>query len=245
LRVARGFKAGGVNIGTTITENRREFDDESLYEIGLLHEYTNPFQKTFSISNNLFIQLRQDVQVKTSYQDDPRDPSSFTFYTDNATTGKSLGLESKLDWHAPKTSYHLGLHSQIMHSEYGSYIYEGRNLKGRAFAYAPTTKIRLSQSIELIKNLTFSVTHNGQSSLYLGNSHNELAPSFIHTDAFLTYKGKSMETQLFVRNLFNDRSETRGFFFGNRPPNFNQERFIQIGAPRIIGIRFSGTFNLI
>ncbi len=244
LRLARGFKAGGVNIGTTITENRRQFDDESLYELSFKHEYTAP-ETRLTTTNNLFLHYRQNVQVKTSYQDDPSDPSSFTFYTDNATTGKSVGFESQIRWRPQESSYQLSLHSHFMHSEYGDYIYEGRNLKGRAFSYAPQSKVRLSQSIEILKSLRLALSHTTSSSFYFGNSHNEKAPMYIHTDTFLTYQIKDLEVQIYARNLFNDRSENRGFFFGNRPPDFDNERFVQIGHPRLIGIRMSGAFNLI
>lgn len=239
LRVVRGFKAGGLNIGTSIDEGRRSFGSEKLYELDFTHEFKN---KSFSTKNIFFLQYRQDVQVKTSYQDDPSDPSSFTFYTDNATTGKSIGLESSIHWRPNESSYELGLQSMLMKSEYGNYVYEGRNLKGREFSYAPEYKVTLTNEWRFLKYWTLKSAHTLSDNFYFGNSHNEIAPKAFITDFELLLKTKLLNASLYIRNAFNDRSETRGFFFGNRPPNFSKERFVQVGAPRIIGFSLSRTF---
>jgi len=42
-----------------------------------------------------------------------------------------------------------------------------------------------------------------------------------------------------VRNALDKRYETRGFYFGDEPPNFDAKRYIQNGDPRQAGVTVS------
>lgn len=233
-RLSRGFKAGGVNIGSNITADRREFREESLYQLDLLWKRKEP-QWKFDI--NLFANTRRDIQVKTSFQDNPSDPSSFTFYTDNATSGTSYGMEGQFTY-TPFSFYQASLSGNLMDARYGSYVYGSRNLKGREFAYAPNYKVTLSQRVS--KNGYFLTLGNILTdSFFFGNSHDEVSPKTFMTNLSIGFEKKDLKISLWGRNIFNERSETRGFFFGNRPPNFSDERFVQVGPPRILGLTLS------
>lgn len=232
IRLAKGFKAGGINIGTNIDASRRNFDDESLYTLDFLYQYYDGF-KAFDI--NAFYAYRQEIQVKTSFQDDPGDPSSFTFYNDNATSGKAYGLEWSMHWE-PTNIYQVFFQGLLMQTAYGNYQYGTRNLKEREFAYAPNYKLSLTQQFKLAADLNFETKHTATDEFYFGNSHNESAPKAIVTDLSLSWKW----LKLWSKNVFNARSELRGFYFGNRPPNYTDERFVQVGPPRTIGV--SGQF---
>ena len=89
--LSRGYKAGGFNISRAVPDDRREFDAEFLwnYEVGLKSLWADN-----AVSTNVafFYSKREDQQVSTSFQDDPADPSSFTFFNDNAAKGRNFGL---------------------------------------------------------------------------------------------------------------------------------------------------------
>ena len=79
---------------------------------------------------------REDIQVRTSYQDDPQDPSSYTFYTDNATSGSSYGLELEMDYFlSPKVEIQTNL--SLLKTSYDTYVVGETNIKGREFPNAP------------------------------------------------------------------------------------------------------------
>lgn len=227
-RIAKGFKAGGLNIGTNIDASRRSFQDEALYSIDLVYQYFNGF---FSLDLNAFYTHRKDIQVKTSYQDNPSDPSSFTFYNDNATSGKSYGFEWTTKWEI-LSNYRVHFGGQVMQTSFGNYQYGTRTLTNREFAYAPNYKLHASQVLEWNSNLKFESHHTATDSFYFGNSHNESSPKSIVTDISISWKWFSIWSQ----NIFNERTESRGFFFGNRPPYYSDEKFVHIGPPRTFGI---------
>lgn len=236
--LARGYKAGGVNIGANITPDRREYSEENLYQISV--QFTGESKKV-RYSTELFYALRKDIQVETSYQDNPSDPSSFTFYTDNGTSGKSFGGEGKLYWEN-FVFWSSEIRATLLQSRYGNYHYGTRNLKGRAFAYAPEYSWGVSNTFYLSKKLSLLINHDYQASYYFGNSHEEKAPSRLLTSASLTYRSHNWKAILWGRNIFNDREETRGFYFGNRPPSFSSERFVHVGAPATYGFKLQKTF---
>jgi hypothetical protein len=237
LRLSKGFKAGGINIGTNITSDRRSFDRESLYSLDFVLDQS--FGE-FKNRANLFVTYRTDVQVKTSFQDNPSDPSSFTFYTDNATSGYSYGVEGQLDFRSLSHKLYQGsLKYNLMDTRYGSYTYGSRNLKGREFAYAPNYKVSIEHQFNLPLKSVLRIENVLVDRFYFGNSHDEMAPQALLTNLSMETTWNGFSFNPYVRNLFNERTETRGFFFGNRPPNFNNERFVQVNPPRIMGMRVS------
>lgn len=235
LRLSKGFKAGGINIGTNISNNRRGFSSESLYSLDFIWDQSFEGIKT---KTNMFVTYRTDVQVKTSFQDNPSDPSSFTFYTDNATSGYSYGLEGQIDFRS-LSFYQGSIIYNLMDTFYGSYTYGSRNLKGREFAYAPNYKITIDHQFNLPFKSVLRVENVLVDKFYFGNSHDEMAPQALLTNLSIEAKWNDFSFNPYVNNLFNERTETRGFFFGNRPPDFIDERFVQVGPPRIIGMRVS------
>jgi outer membrane receptor protein involved in Fe transport len=45
------------------------------------------------------------------------------------------------------------------------------------------------------------------------------------------------------RNVFDEDYYTRGFFFGNEPPDFAAKRYTQLGEPRQFGVTFRWEFK--
>ncbi|MEM9056870.1 MAG: TonB-dependent receptor, partial [Pseudomonadota bacterium] len=85
--LSRGYKAGGFNLDITIPPGRREFGAEYLWtlETGVRQRWQGG---RVAAGVTLFYSRRDNQQVDTSFQDDPGDPLSFTFFTDNAGRGR-------------------------------------------------------------------------------------------------------------------------------------------------------------
>ena len=89
LKFARGYKAGGFNIGAAVPEDRRTFDTEVLHSLEFGLRSANV---TESLAGDvaLFYMRREDQQVQTGEQLEPGNPLSFVLYTDNARKRRKL-----------------------------------------------------------------------------------------------------------------------------------------------------------
>jgi outer membrane receptor protein involved in Fe transport len=59
-------------------------------------------------------------------------------------------------------------------------------------------------------------------------------------NASLEYRQKDWKFTLWGRNLFDKDYYTRGFFFGNDPSSgYAEQRYVQYGDPRVIGLTVS------
>ncbi|MDH4167738.1 MAG: TonB-dependent receptor, partial [Gammaproteobacteria bacterium] len=90
--VARGYKAGGFNIGQFVPDDRRQFRPEYLWNAESGMRFSSAAARVQG-DIALFCMWREDQQVATSFQLDPGDPLSYVFYTDNAARGRNYGLE--------------------------------------------------------------------------------------------------------------------------------------------------------
>ena len=98
-RISRGFRGGGFNPGASVPTDRRQYDPESLVNLELGHRGSF-LGRRISSNTTFFANFRRDQQLKLGLQDDPSDPLSFTFVSDNAARGRSFGLESELTFEA-------------------------------------------------------------------------------------------------------------------------------------------------
>src|SRR5690606_28464450 len=93
-------KGGGVNSNPNLSESQRIYDAETLWnlETGLRQNWS---EGRGYLSLTLFYMWRRDLQIGTSIQPNPSDPTTFTYYTDNAAEGSNYGTEIELQ--APLT----------------------------------------------------------------------------------------------------------------------------------------------
>ena len=233
ISLSKGFKAGGFNTQSNIEQSRREFEQESIYnlEVGTKKVYAQNLVGSFT----LFYMQREDIQVRTSYQDDPQDPSSYTFYTDNATSGSSYGLELEMDYFlSPKVEIQTNL--SLLKTSYDTYVVGETNIKGREFPNAPAytlntiLRYQVNDEFYFLTNLYFSDT------FYFSNSHNQKHPKYELVDMTIGYNFKNWDISLWCKNIFNEESYARGFFFANRPPDWQNELYTQRNPPQITGL---------
>ena len=239
-RLARGYKAGGFNLGEELPASLRTFDTETLHNLEVGLRGANADQSwTYDLA--VFYMRRYDQQVPTGIQAVEGDPSTFIQFTDNAAGGQNYGLEATLGWR-PTPSLLLDLRAALLETNYLDYAYEGRDLDGREQAHAPQYQFDLG--LEYRRSGFFTrVDFAGVDDFYFDDSHDERAPSRVLTHLKAGFSGKLWRVEVWVRNLFDEYHSQRGFWFGNEPPEFAAQRYVQAGDPRHLGITVSHDFR--
>jgi len=246
LTLARGYKAGGFNIGTALPPERREFQPEYLWSVESGWKYT-------AAADSLHLQLaafamrRQDQQVATSLQVDPSDPLSYQFFTDNAARGDNRGVEATFDWTGARWRIDgtLGLlaaryrdfrYRVVGYDASGSPQIEWRDLSGRDQEYAPRSKASLGVVRQLPGGYFVRIDAAHTAGYYFSASHDQRA--FAHTlvNARLGWRRGAWSASAWVRNLFDEEYALHGFYFGNEPPAFAERLYLQPGDPRQWGV---------
>ena len=235
LSLAKGYKAGGFNLGL-VPEDRRKFEQEELWnlEAGI---------KSFWLDGRLlfnaavFYNERRDQQVRTSLQLVPNDPTSFVFFTDNAAKGKTLGLEADLKW-IPDDAWELYANVGILNAEFENFVTAVGDLSGRDQAHAPAYTLALGGVYRHPSGMFARIDVSARDEFFFDVSHDQKSEPFELVNARLGYQTARWTAQIWARNLFNERYAVRGFFFGNEPPDFPNTLFIRQGDPRQIGITF-------
>jgi iron complex outermembrane receptor protein len=239
-RFARGYKAGGFNIGEALPEDLLTYDTETLHNLEVGYRATNP-GGTLTGDLALFFMRRHDQQVPTGVQLVPGDPLTFVQYTDNAAGGENYGLESTFTWQ-PSASLLVDLRAALLESRYLDYSMEGRDLDGREQAHAPQYQFDLG--LEYRRSGYFArVDFAGLDDFYFDDSHDERAPSRVLTHLKAGVSGKHWRAEVWVRNLFDEYYSQRGFWFGNEPPDFTPTRYVQAGDPRHLGVTVTRIFR--
>lgn len=79
---------------------------------------------------------------------------------------------------------------------------------------------------------------------YFSDSHDEKAKAYTVWHARMVYVQGPFEVALYGRNLTDQDQEVRGFGgFGNDPRNgYANDRYVQLGEPRLLGIEGQYSF---
>jgi outer membrane receptor protein involved in Fe transport len=241
LTLARGYKAGGFNIGDAVPGDRRSFDAEALHSIELGFRAAST-DAGLAGDIALFYMRREDQQVQTGEQLVPGDPLTFVQYTDNAAAGENYGMEATLQWR-PALPLLVDLRAAILETRYIDYVFGDRNLDGREQAHAPQYQYDLGLEYRSARGAFARVDFAGLDDFYFDDSHDERAPSRLLTHLKAGVSGKHWRAEVWVRNLFDRYYSQRGFYFGNEPPDFIPTRYVQTGDPRHAGVTVTYTFR--
>ena len=232
--VARGYKAGGFNIGQFVPEDRRQFTPEYLWsaESGLRFASADA-----NVQGDiaLFYMWREDQQVASSFQLDPGDPLSYVFYTDNAARGRNYGLEASFAWQ-PAERLSLGATLGLLHSEYVGYQYGDRNLDGREQAHAPGYQYSLSAQWGGGEGWMARADFNGVDAFYFDTSHDQRSDPYTLLNLKAGYSRGPWSVEAWVRNVMDENYAVRGFYFGLEPPDYADKLYVQRGDGRLAGI---------
>jgi outer membrane receptor protein involved in Fe transport len=209
--LARGYRAGGFNIGTSVPDERQQFASEYLWsaEAG--------WKGTGAAGNRradvtLYYLRRGHPQVSTSLQLDPEDPLTFVYLTDNAGGGEAWGLESSV---AILAGERLEFEAMLswMKSRYHGYRFGDRDLEGRAFAHAPEWKSSLAATWRHPSGWMARADLSGEAGFYFDTSHDQRADPRFLANLRSGFDAGRWSVEVWVHNLFDERYPVRGFYF--------------------------------
>ncbi|HTP40486.1 MAG TPA: TonB-dependent receptor [Steroidobacteraceae bacterium] len=247
LTLARGYKAGGFNIGIDIPVARQQYRPEFLWnlELGLKQRSADG---RFELEADVFTMRRHDEQVSSSVQTDANDPLSYQYYTDNAARGENSGVEATLRWR-PVPRWQLGANLGLLSTRYLDFSYDVastdasgnpvvsvRDLSGRDQEYAPHFNVQVNAEYHHPSGWFGRLDAQAVDGYYFSSSHDQQAPPHRLVNARLGYERGHWSTSFWVRNVFNAYYAAHGFFFANEPPAWVEKRYVEAGDPRQLGV---------
>ena len=241
--VSQGYKSGGVNQQPYLSDISRPYEPEFIrnFEIGLKHA-TDKYRTQLSV----FYGQRKDQQVSVSSQQVEGDPNSFLYYTGNAGSGTIQGFEWE---NMLNVSSNLSMDASLgyLKTWVDKFIYfasEGMETSGgdREAAMSPviTGSLRLNYSND--SGIFGSVRSSYKSGYFYSDSHNERSEPYTLTNLALGKSFGKTTTTIWIRNAFDERFTTRGFYFGLIPPNYPDQLWKSYGDPRQIGVSMDYKF---
>jgi iron complex outermembrane recepter protein len=238
LLASRGYKAGGFNLSQGLLPSQILFGPEAdlNFEAGYKAQL---LEGRLRVNTDVFYTLRKSLQLKTSEQLDPANPNDFTLFTGNAVSGRNYGLESELAWRMT-ARLTWGASLGLLQAQYHGFVQNGVLLPDRALANAPHWQGALNLTLRDPRGAFARADVTG-----LGSYYFDLPPNATTSRAYglinakLGWEGRQWSAYLWERNLFNKTYAVRGFFFGDVPPNFPNELYVQLGDPRTWGVNFT------
>jgi|MEHZ01.5.fsa_nt_MEHZ011385232.1_33 outer membrane receptor protein involved in Fe transport len=250
IRVARGYKTGGVNVaqGAIIP---LEYKTESLlnYEFGLKSTLDSGLNSQLSF----FYQDRRDAQVKQSFVDCPAGGGgcSFEDFVDNAAEAHSFGMEAEV-YLSVNDRLNLSASLGLMKTEFDEYLSLSHinaeeiggavipyDMSGEPLAQSPEYQFSLSADYSLSDNLGLWVSVDSKDQFRFSNRHFAKSEAYTLLNARLMWNASDdIELSLWGRNLTNEDFTTRGFgSFGNDPRDgYTPDNYFQFGEPREVGL---------
>jgi outer membrane receptor protein involved in Fe transport len=238
--VARGFKGGGVNPGARVPESRKLYDPEIQwnFELGLKGDW---LRGDVTTNITVFQTLRRQSQLKLALQDDPSDPLAFTYLTESQGRGESTGLEIEGQYRI--NSWLVGeVSGAALFSQYTAVPFGIDELRQREFSYAPRLSYSVGCRARLSDQFFLKGDLSGKDAFYFDDSHNQQSNPYSLLNLTLGYRHGNWLWTVWGRNVLDEKYATRGFFFGNEPPDFPNKLYIQRGDPAQVGTTISYSF---
>jgi outer membrane receptor protein involved in Fe transport len=243
LSVGRGYKAGGFNLGPGLPANQILFQPESDVNVETGYK-ADLLGHTLRVDADVFYTHRTGLQLQTGEQLVPNDPTTFVLYNVNAPSGRNYGLESDLAW-TPVELLELGASVGLLNSSFHGLTLDGDALPDRALPHAPSWQGSLSGTLHGRAGLYLRADLTGRGSFYYDLP--ALDPYASHAYVLLNLKAgvnrDRWSADVWIRNVTDRNYAVRGFYFGDVPPDFSNQQFIQLGAPRTFGATLSYSFR--
>jgi iron complex outermembrane receptor protein len=246
--VSRGYKAGGFNLSQGLLPNQLLFNPET--DLNLEAGYkADMLDHRLKINADVFYLRRRDAQITTSFQSDPSNPDDFVFYTGNAASGHNYGLESDADWRATDRVT-LGANLGLLQTYFEDFVQQGASgttllTVSRELANAPHWQSAVNATYRDPHGPFARVDVTGMGGYYFDLPPNETTSKpYGLLNAKIGWETARWSAYLSGRNLLDKRYPVRGFYFGDVPPNFTNEVFVQLGDPRTwvasVSVNFGG-----
>jgi iron complex outermembrane recepter protein len=235
VTLARGYKGGGFNIGSQILSEQRSFGPESLWSLETGFKYSG--EGPLTLQADVFYMRRQNMQVYLSEQLQPNNPLAYVFYTQNASDGENLGLESEAAYRLDDRWQVSGTAS-LLHTRYIGVTgpFADLGLDGRAQPFAPGYKLSAALEYHHPYGWFGRLDASALGSFYYYTSDAQTSRAYNLENLRAGYQKGSWQASLWIHNLFDARYAQQGFYFGLFPPNFPTQSFLQLGDPRQIGV---------
>ena len=246
--VSRGYKAGGFNLSQGLLPNQLSFNPET--DVNLEAGYkAYMLDHRLKINADVFYLHRHDAQITTSFQSDPSNPDDFVFYTGNAASGHNYGLESDADWRATDRVT-LGANLGLLQTHFEDFVQQGAAGEtllsvSRELAEAPHWQAAVNATYRDPRGPFARVDVTGMGGYYFDLPPNETTSKpYGLLNAKIGWETARWSAYLSGRNLLDKRYPVRGFYFGDVPPNFSNQVYIQLGDPRTwvasVSVNFGG-----
>jgi len=242
VTLARGFKGGGFNIGEQIAADVRRFAPEYLWslETGL---NASSASGRLQGQADVFYMRRDSMQVYSSCQLTPDNPATFVFFTQNASHGENYGLESQGLWQVSQR-WQLSGSVGLLHTRYLGYDSAAiacpdtspLALDGRAQSFAPEYQVSAALSYTHPSGVFGRLDGFATDGFYFAAGQNQVAQAYQLANLRIGYEHSNWQVSIWSRNLLDQRYAVQGFYFGLIPPNFPNQRFVQNGDPRTVGL---------
>ena len=226
--LARGYKAGGFNIGAAVPAVQRGYGPEFLWsaETGLsAADGAGRWQARLA----LFAMRRREQQVATSLQLDPADPLSFLYLTTNRGHGRNDGLEAEGHW---QLTERLSLAGSLG-------LLRARRADGRDQEHAPRAQFSLSVDWRQPQGWFAHADAQHVARFYFSDSHDQVSTPYTLVNLKLGIERGAWSGTLWLKNVLHERYAQRGFYFGNEPPDFPERLYLQQSDPRQVGLSLS------
>lgn len=235
VTLSRGYKAGGFNLGQAAAIRPR-FEPEYLWsvDVGAKGEWLD---RRLYADVAAFYMKREDMQISTGVQLDPvGDPGSYFFLTANASGGRNLGLESSVRWRlTPQVE--VGGTLGLLRTRYYGYRPAGEDLSARDQAHAPRYQASLNATWRHPLGWMARVDVSAVDGFYFDVPPNPTrSEAYTLTNVKVGYEADRWSVYAWGRNVFDRDYTVRGFFFGNEPPLFEDNRYVQLGEPQQFGV---------
>ncbi len=237
--LARGYKAGGFNLGAA-PEGAREFEQEGVWNLEFGWR-ARGFGDRLTANVAVFASRRDDQQVRTSLQLVPGDPTTFVFLTDNAAKGETYGLEADLRWR-PVAGLDLFFNLGLLDASFDDYVTPDVDLSGRDQAHAPNYTFAAGGRYTHARGWFLQLDVTGKDEFFFDVSHDQRSERYELVNARLGFEAERWSATLWARNLTDEVYAVRGFFFGNEPPDFPATLYTRLGDPRQLGVSLSLEF---
>ncbi len=226
-RIARGYKAGGFNLGLPAEADNDTllFEGEFVlnYELGATLVWLD---QRVRLNATAFWMQRDDQQVQSSTQLDPNNPATFVFFTDNVGAGTNAGAEFELEV-AALDNLNVYANVGLLHTE----------IDGRDQAHAPRYSYALGGRYAIDEHWFVRADVTGKDDFFFSDSHDQRSRAYTLVNLRAGYESEQWSVSAWARNVFDEEYAVRGFFFGNEPArDFAPTLYTRLGDPRQVGV---------
>ncbi|MDR9499761.1 MAG: TonB-dependent receptor [Hydrogenovibrio sp.] len=226
--VTRGFKAGGFNTGSNVTDpDQLWYDAETLwnYETGIKADWLD---KALHTDVTAFYMDRDNPQMDGyTYLG-----AEYVFYKENLDSAKNYGLEASFDWQMTPQWQTFGSLGLLYTDVEGTPLNSSLEVSGRDQSHAPNYQFQIGAQYRHGSGFFARADMRGLDSFYFDNVHNARSESYQLYNARIGFEAKDWEVYAWGKNLTDERYATRGFYNA-----FSQNQtYIRLGDPRQFGL---------